>query len=506
MAKDGARGAKREKKMDNFGFSHKSGILMAVSSLPSHYGIGTMGAPCYQWLDAMAEMKQTVWQVLPLGPTAYGDSPYQSPSAMAGNPYYIDLDALAAEGLLTGVELQSARCRVGRVDYGWLFGTRIELLRRAYSRWEPTGTYYQYRFANRDWLADYAYFMALKVKNNFAAWRDWPAEERDYAAAQAGRMAYRREIGFWSWVQYIFACQWHKVKVYAHKKGVRILGDMPIYVAYDSVDVWSHPDDYLLDRDLNPVVVSGCPPDGFSPDGQLWGNPIYNWPKMEAEGFGWWIQRFAHNLHLYDLVRIDHFRGFAGYYAVPHGESTARNGQWQTGPGKALFGAVRAALPHAKIIAEDLGFITPDVRELLQYTDCPGMKILQFAFFDEDSEYLPRCYTTDNCVVYSGSHDADCTFSWCQNLSGETLARWQRECPRRKGESRTRATIRLALESRANLAIIPWQDWLELTNDQGRMNTPSTAEGNWTWRAKRMPGARIKKEVALLTRQTHRQK
>ena len=312
--------------MDNFGFTHKSGILMAVSSLPSRYGIGTFGAPCYRWIDALKQMRQTVWQVLPLNPTAYGDSPDQSPAVMAGNPYFLDLDALHKEGLLTAAELDSATSRVTKVDYGDLFAHRIDLLRKAYRRWNPTGSYYQYRFANRDWLLDYAYFMALKVKNGCRPWSDWPEEERNYDRAKAKRGNYQKEMGFWCWTQDTFHCQWQAVKYYAHKKGIRILGDLPIYVAYDSADVWSNPSMYCLDKDLNPVIVAGCPPDGFSPDGQLWGNPIYNWDRMKQEGYKWWIQRLTHNLSLYDIVRIDHFRGFAGYYAVPYGDKTARNG------------------------------------------------------------------------------------------------------------------------------------------------------------------------------------
>ncbi len=489
---------------DNFGFKHKSGILMAVSSLPSPYGIGTMGEPCYKWIDALKEMKQTVWQVLPLGPTAYGDSPYQSPSAMAGNPYYIDLEALQKQGLLTVAELHSARHITPKVDYGWLFETRIALLRKAYARFEPTGTYYQFRFAHKDWLLDYAHFMALKVQNGYRPWTEWNKEERDYRQALVHRQTLTKEIGFWCWVQFVFFAQWSKVKHYAHKKGVRIIGDMPIYVAFDGVEVWSRPEEFCLDQDLNPTVVAGCPPDGFSPDGQLWGNPIYNWKRMKEEGYRWWIDRLSLAMKLYDIVRIDHFRGFAGYYTIRYGESTARDGWWNEGPGKDLFKAVALALPKARIIAEDLGFITPDVRELLDYTGFPGMKILQFAFFEEDNEYLPRTYTTDNCIVYTGSHDADCTRSWVDGLQGETKERFKRECQRLKGESATRALIRMAYESRADLAVIPWQDYLELTNEEGRMNTPAVAEGNWTWRARRTPGKKMRAEVAALTKATHR--
>ena len=257
---------------------------------------------------------------------------------------------------------------------------------------------------------------------------------------------------------------------------------MPIYVAHDSMDVWQAPEQFLLDENYNPTVVAGCPPDGFSPDGQLWGNPIYNWDLMETDGFSWWQKRVAESFKIYDILRIDHFRGFAGYYNIPYGDSTAKNGKWDSAPGIALFRTIAKSFPKAKIIAEDLGFITPDVVELLDDCGFPGMKILQFAFYDEDAEYLPRMYPHSNCVVYSGSHDADCTKTWVKNLEGETKKRFKRECPSRPGQSRTYDVIELAMQSKANLAVIPMQDYLELTNEEGRMNTPAVAEGNWNWR------------------------
>ena len=257
---------------------------------------------------------------------------------------------------------------------------------------------------------------------------------------------------------------------------------MPIYVAHDSLDVWMAPEEFLLDENYNPTVVAGCPPDGFSPDGQLWGNPIYNWSKMEEDGFKWWIKRVKESFRLYDVLRIDHFRGFAGYYNIPFGHETAKEGKWDSAPGINFFRKIRERFPQAKIIAEDLGFITDDVRDLLKDTDFPGMKMLQFAFYDDNNEYLPRMFKTENCVVYSGSHDSDCSRTFCSELAGDNLARFNKECPHTKGNSRTYDLITLALESRANLAIIPMQDYLELKNSEGRMNTPSTSEGNWIWR------------------------
>ncbi len=493
-----------------FGFKRKSGILLPVSSLPSKYGIGSFGRQAYDFIDFLHETGTKCWQVLPLNPTSYGDSPYQSPAASAGNPYFIDLDILYKKGLLTKEELGENKNSSERVDYGWLFNTRYTVLRAAHSRFvkeggEKSAAYKAYLRKSADWLPDYSLFMALKVKNNHSSWTEWDDESRDVTLARRHYDEHREECSFWQWVQFEFDTQWQALLLYAHEKGISVIGDMPIYVAHDSVDVWQSPDQFLLDESFNPTVVAGCPPDGFSPDGQLWGNPIYNWDKMKDEKFEWWCRRVGSAFRLYDILRIDHFRGFAGYYSIPFGEATARNGKWESAPGIELFRTVKERFPRAKIIAEDLGFITPDVRELLTDTGFPGMKILQFAFFDDDSEYLPRTYTTDNCVVYSGSHDADCTYTWCKNLSGSTLTRFKRDCPRRSGQSRTYAVIELAMSSRANLAVIPMQDYLELTNERGRMNTPSVAEGNWQWRlSPRYRTATLTEKVRDITQRTKR--
>lgn len=470
--------------IDNFGFKHKSGILMAVSSLPSKYGIGTFGAPCRRFVDFLRATGTRVWQILPLNPTAYGDSPYQSPSSFAGNPYFIDLDALHKQGFLTDIELKNAVHQDGNVDYGWLWNTRYDVLRKAHSRFVENDKYIAFCQSNADWLEDYAYFTALKSAFGYRAWIEWDEEYRFYDRALKHRSEHLKEIDFWKFVQYEFYTQWNEVRAYASKMGVSIVGDMPIYVAYDSVDVWSNPDQFLLDEDLNPVIVAGCPPDGFAPDGQLWGNPIYNYAKMESENYDWWVRRVRQTFRLYDILRIDHFRGFAGYYAVKFGEKTARDGEWLEGPGKKLFAVINEKVPEARIIAEDLGVITPDVEELLEFCGYPGMKMLQFAFFDDDSEYLPRMYPNENCVVYTGSHDSDCTYTWCKNLDGTTLARFKKECLRISGgANRVYALINFAFRSKANLAMVPLQDWLLLPNEKARMNTPATAQGNWTWRA-----------------------
>lgn len=490
-----------------FGFSHKSGLLMAVSALPSEYGIGSFGKACFDWLDFLDKTGTKCWQILPLNPTAYGDSPYQSPASFAGNPYFVDLEELYKEGLLTSDELDGEKCKSERIDYGRLFLTRIAVLKKAFSRFVKTVEYVRFCHKNKQWLDDYALFFSIKESYDYAPWSSWADEYRIYKNAIERKSDFECQTEFWRFVQFKFFTQWKKVRDYARSKGIKIIGDIPIYVAYDSVDVWSNTDEYLLDENLNPTFVAGCPPDGFSPDGQLWGNPIYDYAKMEKNDFKWWCSRIKICASLFDIVRIDHFRGFAGYYSVPYGEKTARNGHWEKGPGGKLFDAINQSVPNAKIIAEDLGFLTDDVRELIAYCGYPGMKILQFAFFDEDSEYLPRLYANKNYVVYTGSHDADCTRTWTENLVGDTLKRFKRECSHIKGLNPTYKMIKLAFESIAELAVIPLQDWLLLGNEEGRMNAPSVAQGNWVWRAQ--PDYASKKLISTIKRfnvRSHREK
>ena len=483
---------------------------MPISSLPSPYGIGSLGRGAYDFVDFLTKTKTKCWQVLPLNPTSYGDSPYQSPASVAGNPYFIDLEILYKKGLLTKSELKENTDGSVRIDYGRLFNTRYAVLRQAHRRFVEGGehksaAYKTYLRKNADWLLDYSLFMALKVNYNFSTWTSWSDKHKNITEARAVRNEFRRECDFWEWLQYEFDTQWQALLLYAHSKSIVIIGDMPIYVAHDSMDVWRAPEQFLLDGDYNPTVVAGCPPDGFSPDGQLWGNPIYNWELMEKEGFEWWTQRVRAAFRFYDILRIDHFRGFAGYYSIPFGHVTAREGRWNSAPGIQLFRTLKAAFPKAKIIAEDLGFITDDVRSLLEDTGFPGMKMLQFGFFDDDSEYLPRTYKTENCVAYPGSHDADCVKTWCKNLSGDALLRFKKECPHRKNQSRAYDLIELAMSSPANLTVVPMQDYLELTNAEGRMNTPSVAEGNWTWRiSPRYRTERLAEKIKDMTIRTGR--
>lgn len=491
----------------NFGFRHKAGVILPVSSLPGKYGIGTFGPEAYDFVDFLSDTGQKCWQVLPLNPTAYGDSPYQSPAALAGNPYFIDPELLAAQGLLTKKELAGHKRKAPRVDYGWLFENRCRLLRRAYSRFTPDKAYRAFVKKNEKWLESYALFMALKERYGYRPWTAWEAEHRSYARALGQKEAFEPELGFWRWCQYEFAQQWDSLRRYAHQKGISVIGDLPIYVAHDSVDVWADPEQFLLDENYEPTVVAGCPPDGFSPDGQLWGNPIYNWPLMESQGFAWWKKRVKQAFGMYDILRIDHFRGFAGYYSIPFGEATARNGVWRSAPGLQLFRALNAAFPKAKIIAEDLGFITEDVIELLEDTGFPGMKMLHFAFYDEDSENLPRMFKNSNCVVYSASHDSDCTRTWLQGLNGLAAERFRAECPHRPGQSRVYDVIEFAMASPANLAMVPMQDYLQLTNAQGRINEPATAAGNWTWRvSSRYNTEKRRAEILALLKRSKRNK
>ena len=480
--------------MKNFGFTHKTGILLPISSLPSNYGIGSFGSSAYKFIDFLKETRQTCWQILPLNPTSYGDSPYQSPSSLAGNPYFIDLELLYKDGLLTKEDLKENINKAKKVDYGWLFNTRFNVLRRAFERFIKNEEYFDFLNRSNYWIGDYAKFMALKEKNNYKDWLNWEVLDVN-----------ENELEFWYFIQYLFDKQWNNVLKYAHENGITIIGDMPIYVALDSVDVWMNKSDFLLDQNNYPTLVAGCPPDGFSPDGQLWGNPIYNWEKMKNDNFSWWIKRMKRHLELYDIIRIDHFRGFAGYYAIPYGDATARNGKWYSAPGKELFKTINETFKDAKIIAEDLGFITDDVRELLEYTGYPGMKILQFAFYDEDAEFLPRMYKSTNCVVYTGSHDADCSATWIKNVEGDAKKRFKVECLDKTSYKGVYAMIHLALSSVANLSIIPIQDYLCLTNEEGRMNTPSIAYGNWTYRlSNRYCTNKLKEKIKEMTILTNR--
>ena len=394
---------------------------MPIFSLPSPYGIGTMGQAARDFLDFLQAGGQSYWQLLPVGPTSYGDSPYQSFSSFAGNPYFIDLDDLAADGLLEPSEYQNLDWgQPDKVDYGLLYAARYPVLRKAVKRLlaGPPADYQAFLSENSDWLDNYALFMAVKGEYGGVSWQEWPEGLRlrqDKALAGA-RARLEDEIRFWLGVQYLFFRQWDALKALAHQRGISIIGDLPIYVALDSADVWASPGQFQLDEDLAPTEVAGCPPDAFTADGQLWGNPLFDWEKMKEDGYRWWLRRIGFQFRLFDVLRIDHFRGFDEYYAIPYGDKTARNGRWKPGPGLDFFKTVNRELGRREIIAEDLGFLTDTVRKLLKNTGYPGMKVLEFAFDpkNRDSEYLPHRFQR-NCVVYAGTHDNETIEGWLES-------------------------------------------------------------------------------------------
>ena len=465
----------------------KCGVLMPVSSLPSRFGIGGFSKEAYDFVDFLAEGGQSLWQILPLGPTGYGDSPYQSFSTFAGNPYYISLDALIKQGLLTEEECEAADYgdHPNYVNYEKIYNSRFDLLRKAFNRAdiENDTNYEKFVEDQSAWLKDYAMYMAIKDSLGGVAWIEW---DEDIRLRKPAAMAHyeetlKEDIAFYSYLQYLFATQWSALKAYANGKGINIIGDIPIYVAFDSADTWANPELFQLDEENIPTAVAGCPPDAFSATGPVWGNPLYRWDYHEKTGFAWWIRRLAYCFTIYDVVRIDHFRGFDEYWAIPYGDPTAEFGRWEKGPGYALFEAMKKALGNREVIAEDLGFLTPSVLKLVKKTGYPGMKVLQFAFDSrEESDYLPHNYT-HNCVVYTGTHDNDTVMGWIPAMSRKDLAFAKKYIGVKRTSDICSNLIRMAYASVADTAIIPIQDYLEL-GSEARINTPSTLGGNWEWR------------------------
>ncbi|MBE5872213.1 MAG: 4-alpha-glucanotransferase [Lachnospiraceae bacterium] len=465
----------------------KSGILMPVSSLPSKYGIGTFGKAAYEFVDQLHKGGQSLWQILPLGPTSYGDSPYQSFSTFAGNPYFIDLEKLTEDGLLTKKECDA--CDFGEnplyVDYGRIYESRFALLKKAFARFDAKKEegYDVFFEENAFWLEDYALFMAVKNSFDGVSFEEWDDDirKRKPEAMQKYKKQYQSEIDFYVFLQYEFSKQWSALKAYANDKGIQIVGDIPIYVAFDSSDTWASPELFQFDSDLKPIAVAGCPPDAFSATGQLWGNPLYNWEYHKETGYAWWMKRFKHCFRMYDIVRIDHFRGFDEYYSIPYGSETAQNGEWQKGPGYELFDVMKKTLGRQNVIAEDLGFLTPSVYKLVKKTGFPGMKILQFAFDSrEESDYLPHNYSA-NSIVYTGTHDNDTLLGWWESLSRKDKAFAKKYMNIRRDKDVTWTFIRACMASVSDTAIIPMQDYLEL-GKEARINTPSTLGENWKWR------------------------
>ncbi len=467
----------------------KSGVLMPVSSLPGKYGIGTFSKNAYHFLDRLKAAGQSYWQILPLGPTGYGDSPYQSFSTYAGNPYFIDLEALIEEGYLTRAECR--KYDFGKdscyIDYEKIYLSRFAVLRTAYERSAIAGNkeFQKFISENAFWLDDYALYMTVKKSFGGISFIDWDEDIRlrKPEMMAAYRSKYRTEIEFYQFQQYLFAKQWSALKAYANSLDIKIIGDIPIYVAFDSADTWANPKLFQVDKDGKPFAVAGCPPDAFSATGQLWGNPLYAWDYHKKTGYDWWIKRIAHCFRLYDVVRVDHFRGFDEYYAIPYGDQTAEYGEWKKGPGINIFKALNKALGELDIIAEDLGFLTPSVLKLVKDTGYPGMKVLQFAFDSrEESDYLPHNYS-QNAIVYTGTHDNDTLQGWYKVLSrpDKRLSKQYINNADHPVEEIHWDFIRLAMSSVAKLCIIPMQDYLGL-GAEARMNVPSTLGNNWKWR------------------------
>lgn len=488
-----------------------SGILLSITSLPSPYGIGCFSKEAYRFVDWLKKAGQCYWQILPLGPTSYGDSPYQSFSTFAGNPYFIDLEELVKEGVLTKEECSSADfgTDVKDIDYEKLYKNRYPLLRKAYERSNISlnPDYQKFLEANNWWLSDYALFMALKDRFEGKPWTEWPEDIRfryGYSMDYYCEELYF-DIEFQQYLQFKFTQQWGALKAYANSNGVQIIGDIPIYVAMDSADAWANPELFQLDENNVPLAIAGCPPDGFSAIGQLWGNPLYRWDYHRNTGYAWWMSRLWYCFNMYDVVRIDHFRGFDEYFSIPYGAETAKGGHWEQGPGMSLFNRMKEVLGDRAVIAEDLGYMTDTVKQLVADSGFPGMKVLEFAFDSRDtgnaSDYLPHNYDK-NCVAYTGTHDNETLTGWFKNISDEerTMTRDYLNDYHSSDEEIYWNIINLVMRSHADLCIIPMQDYLGYDNS-ARMNQPSTVGINWRWRIteEEMP-EKLQKDIRTLTR------
>lgn len=483
-----------------------SGILLSISSLPSPYGIGTLGKAAYEFVDFLAEAKQGWWQILPVGPTSMGDSPYQSFSAFAGNPYFIDPDLLIRDGLLKAEEVQTVFWGgdPGYTDYGVLYQERLPLLEKAFRRgWDrDRDEVRRFEEENAAWLPDYALFMALKRHFGMRSWQEWPDEDcrfRRQEALAGYREKLQDTIHLFVYLQYLFFKQWKALRAYAQEKQVRILGDMALYMALDSADVWAAPENFQLNEKHEPEAVAGVPPDYFAEGGQLWGNPLYDYAYMKQDGFGWWIRRIEGAKKLYDALRIDHFRGLESYWAVPAGEKTAKNGRWVKGPGMELLQVLKDRFPGLQFIAEDLGYPTPEVAQLLKDSGFPGMKVLEFSFDSrDDSSSLPYAYGR-NCICYSGTHDNETLGGWLTTALPEDLEKTKRYLGLNKEEGYIRGMLRGGMSTAADLFIAQMQDYLGL-GIEARMNEPGTTSGNWRWRMR--PGqitGELAEQIAEMT-------
>ena len=473
------------------GMERRSGILMHIASLPGKYGIGTFGKSAYEFCDFLKKSGQKYWQILPLGQTSYGDSPYQSFSAFAGNPYFIDLDILHEKGLLSKEDYEDINFGDNPevIGYGLMFTEKMSVLRKAYSNFnvKENQEFREFIEEESEWIEDYSLFMALKYNFNFISWNSWDEKikKRDEETLEKYRHELKDEINYWKFIQYEFFNQWKNLRKYANDKNIKIIGDIPIYLSQESSDVWANPKIFLLDEEtLEPLKVSGCPPDAFSETGQLWGNPIYDWSYLESNGFKWWIDRIEASLKLYDVLRVDHFRGFEAYWQVAYGDKTAKNGEWVKGPGIKIFNTIKDKLGEIEIIAEDLGYLTQETLDFKKETGFPGMKIIQFAFGGDGSNpYLPHNYEK-NCVAYTGTHDNDTIRGWCEVTgSKQEVEKAVEYLNLTKEEGYNWGVIRGVWSSVAHTSIGVMQDFLNLGNE-ARINKPSTLASNWSWRAK----------------------
>ena len=468
----------------------QSGVLMHISSLPGKYGIGSFGQSAYDFVDFLVRTKQRYWQILPLGTTSYGDSPYQSFSAFAGNTYFIDFDILIEEGLLNEADVKGADFGDDprKVDYAKIFDARRPIMEKAVARFlkaEDLSDYESFVEENAAWLEVFAEYMAIKEHFDNLAWTEWPDEairRREAASLASYREKLADKLTYHRVTQYLFFKQWLRLKAYANEHHIEIVGDMPIYVAADSADVWAQPHFFKTDAVGKPTCVAGCPPDEFSETGQLWGNPIYDWEAMDKDGYAWWIERLRESFKIYDIVRIDHFRGFESYWEVPAGSETSASGKWVKGPDYKLFAAVKEALGDLNIIAEDLGFMTDEVIELRERTGFPGMKILQFAFNPDDESIDSPHLAPNNSVMYTGTHDNNTVLGWYKDEIDDATRQYMAQYTNRKEyETVPHAMLRTIFASVSFMAIATMQDLLEL-DSAARMNYPSTIGGNWTWR------------------------
>ena len=475
--------------MKTKGFEKRgSGVLMHISSLPGPFGIGTLGKNAYKFIDFLSKAGQSYWQILPVCPTSYGDSPYQSFSTFAGNPYFIDFDLLEKDGLLSKSDFKKIIWADDetKVDYGLLYVKRHELFAKVQQNFEKNipADYKAFCKKNDFWLKDYALFMAIKDAHNGASFFDWEKDirTRESEAVKRWTKQAKERIEYYKILQYLFFKQWKTLHEYAAEKNIRIIGDIPIYVAADSADVWTHPENFLLSKKGIPLEVAGCPPDAFTDKGQLWGNPVYNWKQLKADGYGWWIQRIKASLEIYDILRIDHFRGFESFYTIKYGSADAKNGKWRKGPGVDLFNAIETKLGKVPIIAEDLGFLTDKVHKMLKACGFPGMKVIQFAFDgNPENSYLP-CNNPENSIVYTGSHDNEPINGWVETASPQELENALKYYNLNDKALLREAMMKSALESKAFVCILTMQDLIGLGLGT-RMNTPSSVGLNWKWRA-----------------------